>query len=475
MGPAEESLEQQGGEEQGIKQKSFLPSRLRAWFPPPGKISFSSPEVEVKNRDEVSLTIRRVMLAMVVYAIFVLVTLGSPDEDLLKNQIKVPFADVPVGFFDFLVLGPLIMIGLTAYLHIYLDYRHTLKVANEHDQLPFIFNMTGRFPRFISILIFYLLGPAVLFIFLQKATPLAQDNPLIILYLFCLFFFNSIILLGLGIRRIPMEKRRGWGFGSLWVLFLFMFYWGGDTGVQFFNVVRAGPSSASLASKAEAPKAQADKPKEKEKKAADKKGRKPASSTDVAKAEPKAGSGPSEEKTGGKAAEKEKTAKAPVQQVQQQQVFKPLRFVSRSLSLPGADLTKVDLKNRPLVGANLRGAILEGKDLNGLDFSKADLAGADLRNTNFVNANLSGANLKGANLEDSNLNGAKLISADLTNAYLRGAKLRGANVKDVIWKNAVIWDIDFAGMQNIDCKKIRGTSSNSTSQNTLKELTSVLC
>ena len=269
------------------------------------------------------------------------------------------------------------MIGLTAYLHIYLDYRHTLEVANEHDQLPFIFNMTGRVPRFISILIFYLLGPAVLFIFLQKATPLAQDNPLIILYLFCLFLLTSIILLGLGIRRISMDKRRGLGFGSLWGLFLLMLIWGGDTGVQFFTVVQAGPSSASLASKAEAPKASPTKPKEVEKKAADKEGRKPASSSPTAKAEPKVVS----KKPGAKEMKEEKTAKAPVQQVPQQQAFKPLRFASRSLSLPGADLTKVDLKSRPLNSANLRGAFLKGKDLKGLNFFKADLAGADLSDT----------------------------------------------------------------------------------------------
>jgi uncharacterized protein YjbI with pentapeptide repeats len=78
-------------------------------------------------------------------------------------------------------------------------------------------------------------------------------------------------------------------------------------------------------------------------------------------------------------------------------------------------------------------------------------------------------------LSRSNLNGANLKFADFTGANLLDAKLRGANVKGVIWKNTNIWDIDFAGMQNVDCEKISETSSRYNSQNTLKKLRRAHC
>jgi uncharacterized protein YjbI with pentapeptide repeats len=85
------------------------------------------------------------------------------------------------------------------------------------------------------------------------------------------------------------------------------------------------------------------------------------------------------------------------------------------MSVPGADLTKIDCCH-----ANMRGANLIFTNL-----TKADLSYADL----------TGSNLSGANLSEANLTGA-----NLTAAVLKDADLTDANLTDVIFGDTVMPD-----------------------------------
>jgi uncharacterized protein YjbI with pentapeptide repeats len=73
------------------------------------------------------------------------------------------------------------------------------------------------------------------------------------------------------------------------------------------------------------------------------------------------------------------------------------------ISVPGADLRKIDCSH-----ANMRGANLIFTNLTKADLSYADLTGSNLSGADLSEANLTGANLTAAVLKDANLTDADL-------------------------------------------------------------------
>lgn len=94
-------------------------------------------------------------------------------------------------------------------------------------------------------------------------------------------------------------------------------------------------------------------------------------------------------------------------------------------NLSGANLTRADLSGANLFDANLRGAEMLGGNLSG-----ADLTGSDLQGVDFTKANLFGARLWHANLEGANLIEANLSQADLWDAKLYNVRLWRTDLKD---------------------------------------------
>src|SRR5271169_4864916 len=93
-----------------------------------------------------------------------------------------------------------------------------------------------------------------------------------------------------------------------------------------------------------------------------------------------------------------------------------------------ADLQKVQLEGRELIGVNLRYA-----DLQDANLKSADLLLADLRDACLVRANLQETRLVGINLEGANLEGAALESAmGLLPRQLAGANLHEASLPGTI-------------------------------------------
>ena len=82
-------------------------------------------------------------------------------------------------------------------------------------------------------------------------------------------------------------------------------------------------------------------------------------------------------------------------------------------------------------GCSLRGAYLRGIDLHGLALEAVDLSGADLR---------------GADLSNARILGGSLLHANLTNADLRGARFIGTDLRGAILDNALLQDVQFAGV-----------------------------
>jgi BTB/POZ domain-containing protein KCTD9 len=92
------------------------------------------------------------------------------------------------------------------------------------------------------------------------------------------------------------------------------------------------------------------------------------------------------------------------------------------LALPGADLSRIKLRNANLASANLAGANLAGADLRGADMSGANLQGATL-----IGSDCSLANFSRTDLRNTYLCKAKFISADFSGASFNDAMLSGSD------------------------------------------------
>src|SRR5262249_3314598 len=77
-----------------------------------------------RQHDETSRAIFQVLVVIVTFSFFCLLSLGTPDVSLLAGNaaLKLPFANTEISFAAFMFIGPVILIALTTYLHIFVGY-----------------------------------------------------------------------------------------------------------------------------------------------------------------------------------------------------------------------------------------------------------------------------------------------------------------------------------------------------------------
>lgn len=125
------------------------------------------------EHEQLSRTLSRVILVLIGYGLFCVLTLGGTDLSLMAGEVVVPFANVRISFRGFLIVGPIILIGIAAYLHIFLEHYHLrcrAKPASTRS-LPFLFTLPYASAKLLSSLIFYWLSPLVMVVFAYKAAP----------------------------------------------------------------------------------------------------------------------------------------------------------------------------------------------------------------------------------------------------------------------------------------------------------------
>ena len=168
-----------------IQKRNYLEKSLhkiiRLYAKNKNELVLNGPGEWQRQHDEISKTIRKTMFVIITYSFFCILTLSSPDVSLLAvdAKIRVPFAGTNVNYSLFLLIGPLILIGIVIYLYIFLDYYYKLERRDDTLPLPFLFNMNTA-KKFTQI-IFYLLPFTTLCFFIWKALPRPNDAYLVML------------------------------------------------------------------------------------------------------------------------------------------------------------------------------------------------------------------------------------------------------------------------------------------------------
>jgi len=68
------------------------------------------------------------MLVLLAYCFFCALSLGTPDVSLIASTaiIIIPFADTEITFSSFLLIGPVVLLGIAFYLHLFIGEWITL-------------------------------------------------------------------------------------------------------------------------------------------------------------------------------------------------------------------------------------------------------------------------------------------------------------------------------------------------------------
>lgn len=177
----------------------------RYWWPQYRTIRLKQLEERQRQHDEASRTLRRSMFGLLAFSLFSVLTLGKPDTELVlpSGGLTLPFANVEVEYSIFLVAGPIVIAGLTAYLQMFLSYFRLLDAPAKENQLPTLFNLDSATARLASSFIFYWLPPLILLVYSRKALALPVGY-----FTFMAFSLTTMALIFLQIRRAPHGVRQ---------------------------------------------------------------------------------------------------------------------------------------------------------------------------------------------------------------------------------------------------------------------------
>lgn len=380
-----------------LQDRSRFPRAL--WWPQ--SVTLVEDSERARLHAECSAAMNRAFLAIATYSLFCLIALGGSDVDLLGaggGDISVPFTGVRMSAKNFLIVGPLILLALTLYFHLFIEEWSKLhRLVSGNDRTARFFNFDGRLAKMLAGAAFYWWTPVMLYFFYWKSMPLSFSA-----VTKGIFVLSSLLVIFVSIRRCPESKRLNWNVPK-WILVLCFISWS----VWPFGGNRPSWRPLLLSD-------------------SNLEGRN-LNGLDFSNAEMDGSN------------------------------LKGANLSNSTLS--HADLTRSQLALTDFVSANLSDAVLDnasGKEANFRNanmersrlaqasfesgiFVSANLAGAFLASTNFTDAKLEMVNLKGAQLS-----GAILTNADVHNGWFNGANLAYARVTNANLQSATFENIDLS-------------------------------
>jgi hypothetical protein len=119
---------------------------------------------DLENINEAALTVRRTFYTILAYGAFCLIVLGLDFREFnaFGGKIAIPLLGTEMDRATFLIFGPLILIALIAYLHVFLGYWLQAPRELRQKSLPTLFSIDNQVAEIISLLIFYAVPPLIL-------------------------------------------------------------------------------------------------------------------------------------------------------------------------------------------------------------------------------------------------------------------------------------------------------------------------
>ena len=121
----------------GLGRRDCWPRKL-VWPEPSVVPNALDPEALAQRHRELSDTLRYGMLGLIGFAFFCTLTVQTPDSELLTRgaRVRIPFADTDVDFVTFVWVGPMLLVGYTVILHIFLGQLLALASVPERPNGP---------------------------------------------------------------------------------------------------------------------------------------------------------------------------------------------------------------------------------------------------------------------------------------------------------------------------------------------------
>jgi len=166
------------------------------------------PEAIGKAINETDKQVNGIMLAFLGAAAFCVLSLLTPDSALLggSEKLNVPLAG-PVSFVGFMIIGPLVLVLLRAYLEIYIAHGKRLALVARRAPAkrdPTLLSAQNTFLRVAFTLILSLLLPLTLFLFAWKAAVFPDDWGVSLL---CVAIAAAVGHLVIPLRRVSWRSK----------------------------------------------------------------------------------------------------------------------------------------------------------------------------------------------------------------------------------------------------------------------------
>jgi uncharacterized protein YjbI with pentapeptide repeats len=124
-----------------------------------------------KRHAELSNNINRILFTLLSFGFFCITTLNQPDKMVIKNggKINIPFVSMEIDFLSFLIIGPIALLGITAYLILFLQDIRKCDWLPCMEKQAYIFNLDSKPAKLICSIIFFGFTPLVLLMFYLKS------------------------------------------------------------------------------------------------------------------------------------------------------------------------------------------------------------------------------------------------------------------------------------------------------------------
>jgi len=371
------------------------PKKQDSRLDPPSDPAASDPAATETIPEDVLLTIRRSTMALLGFGLFASVTLSQPYAAIFAQRgITLPIADTEVGFAGFLVMGPIVLMSIWAYLQINLQraWRHPVPASAPGWLVLGLYD--HPIPALMGWIVQTAMVQALLFAFAFKA-EIFPWGPWPLLLGFAGSFAVGLLAV---FRRWPKDPqpwlRRGWQNPwlrrvslsvELFILPLCFFFAGPLLELDKKDMAQAELSSVDLIGL----------------------------------------------RMSGANLREANLSNARLD-----------RIILDHANLREADLTNANLREADLTQADLTEANLQKADLTNAILHQAQLQQANLQEANLQEANLQEANLTEAILQGANLNQADLTEAFLQEADLFQAKLQKAKLQEADLRKAILQEAD---------------------------------